>query len=320
MTRVLVTWATGFVGHVLCDVLAQSGHSVRAALRCDRPALAGVAEQVVVGDITASTDWGAALSGIEAVIHVAARAHVLRGSPDSNLYFETNAHGTQCLAKAAAQAGICRFVYLSSIKVNGEETAQRKYSSSDPPDPKDAYGASKWLGEKYLMEVAAGTGMEAAIVRSPLVYGPGVRANFLRLMRWIDQEWPLPLGAIDNSRSLVCIWNLCDLLVHLLQRPAATGRTWMVSDGEDLSTPDLIRRIGRAMQRRVRLPRVPAGVLKWCGTVLGQKAEIMRLCGSLAVDIAPTRHELKWSPPMTVDEGLVRTVDWYLSKGRLRGT
>ena len=173
---------------------------------------------------------------------------------------------------------------------------------------------SKWLGEKAVIDIGAASGMQALIVRSPLVYGPNVRANFLRLMRWVDKEWPLPLGAIDNSRSLVSIWNLCDFLLHVSDHVAAPGRTWMVSDGEELSTPELIRRIGSAMDRRVRLLPVPASVLKLIGGLAGRKAEVARLCGSLVVDISRTRSELGWSPPVTVTDAIGRTVEWYLSR------
>jgi UDP-glucose 4-epimerase len=316
----LVTGATGFVGHVLCDVLAQSGYLVRAALHSDRPVSACLAETVVTGDIAATTNWGAALSGVDSVIHVAARAHVLNDTrTDSHLYLETNAHGTRRLAEAAARSGVRRFIFLSTIKVNGEGIARRAYTFSDEPHPRDAYGTSKWLGEKSVLEVAARTGMEAAIVRSPLVYGPGVHANFLRLMQWIDGQRPLPLGSIDNRRSLVNVWNLCDLLLDLLKNPSAPGCTWMVSDGEDLSTPELIRRIARAMDRRVRLLPVPACLLQLCGGLMGRRKEIRRLCGSLVIDIAQTRNRLGWTPPVAVNEALARTVAWYLSEGRSRG-
>lgn len=317
MTRVLVTGATGFVGKTLCGVLARSGYIVRAALRNDRALPTGVSEIAVVGDIGASTDWRAALQGLEVVIHVAARAHVLHdSSANSNLYIETNGHGTERLADASVQAGVRRFMFLSSIKVNGEETIGHAYTADDEPRPRDAYGSSKWHAEQRLTEVAKRTGMEVVIVRPPLVYGPGVRANFLRLLHWADKQWPLPLGAIENSRSLVSIWNLCDLLVRLLEHPRAPGRTWMVSDGEDLSTPELVRRIARAMNRRVRLVPVPVGVLNLLAGLTGRKDEIARLCSSLAVNIDQTRRELEWTPPMKVDEAIARTVSWYLSEGR----
>ena len=315
MKRVLVTGATGFVGSVLCDALARSGYTVRAALRDAARKPAGAAEQVVIGDLGMNNPWQAALAGVDAVIHTAARAHVL-GDPDENadLYMQANAAATGNLAVQSAQAGIRRFIFLSSIKVNGEGTSARAIRSTDYPRPAEAYGRSKWQGEKNAL-AAAGTAMGVAIVRSPLVYGSGVKANFLRMLRWVDKEWPLPLGAVDNRRSLVSVWNLCDLMLRLLGDSVPAGRIWLVSDGEDLSTPQLIRRLAAAMDRRARLLPVPVSVLKTLGGWLGYRAQIDRLCGSLVVDIAQTRNELNWSPPVSVDEGLRRTVDWYLSMG-----
>ncbi len=305
------------VGSTLCDMLAQSGYLVRAALRADRLLPSSISEKVVVGDSTATTDWRDALRGVDCVVHAAARVHVLHDSPESSaLYLETNAHGTYRLAAEAASAEVRRIVFLSSIKVNGEGATGHSYKSSDPACPQDAYGVSKLLGEQRLMEVARMTGLEAVLVRPPLVYGPRVKANFLRLMRWIDNERPLPLGSIQNSRSLVSVWNLCDFLIEALQNPAAPGRVWMVSDGEDLSTPDLIRRIATAIDRRARLLPVPVQLLQMCGALVGRRAELARLCGSLTVDITQTRDDLRWSPPVTVDESLTRTVRWYLSESR----
>ena len=314
-----MTGATGFLGSVLCDVLSTNGYTVRAALRHDRPT--PVCERAVVGDFGPTTEWANALEGVECVIHAAARAHVLNDSPlNASLYDQTNAQGTRRLAEAAAQAGVRRMVYVSSIKVNGEQTFDRAFHEADAAHPQDAYGRSKWLGEQHLLEVAAGSNLQAVIVRPPLVYGPGVRANFLRLLQWVDRERPLPLGAVQNKRSLVSIWNLCSLLVHVLEHPAAVGRVWMVSDGEDLSTPDLIRQIGRAMNRRVRLPPIPLGLLQVFAALLGKRSEVTRLCGSLVVDATPTREELAWSPPLNVSEGLARTVSWYMRERRFHET
>jgi nucleoside-diphosphate-sugar epimerase len=311
MTRVLVTGATGFVGTALCELLAQAGCIVRAALRSDRPVPSCIAEKVVTGDIAARADLAAALDRVDAVIHAAARTHVLHDSPvNTELYMQINARGTQHLAEAAAQAGVRRFVYLSSIKVNGEES-NRGYRPDDGPCPRNAYGMSKWLGERHLQEVAARTGIEAAIVRSPLVYGAGVGANFLRLMHWVDRGWPLPFRSIHNRRSLVSVWNLGDLLVRVLMRPAASGRVWFVSDGDDLSTVDLIQRLGTAMGRPVRLLPVPVGALRAAAAVTGKAAVIERLCGSLFVDITQTQRDLDWTPPLSVAAGLARTVGWY---------
>jgi UDP-glucose 4-epimerase len=317
MTRVLVTGATGFIGSVLCEALARSNFLVRGALRTDRAVPAAIAEKVIVGDINSTTDWTQALQGVDLVIHAAARSHTLHAARDSsNLYFETNERGTQRLASESAQTQVTRFVYLSSIKANGEETGARAYTPFDDPQPQDDYGLSKWHAEQHVAAVAGHTGMETVIVRPPLVYGPGVRANFLRLLQWVDRGWPLPLGAVRNKRSLVNVWNLCDFLLLALKHPSAPGGTWMVSDGEDLSTPDLIRRIGAAMARRVRLVPVPVGLLQLSAGLVGRRAELARLCGSLSVDITQTRAELGWSPRATVDEALARTVAWYRGEGR----
>jgi nucleoside-diphosphate-sugar epimerase len=269
-------------------------------------------DTIAVGDIASRADWSRALEGVDCVVHTAARAHVgtdFRSSSD--LYIATNARATLELSDAAARAGVRRFIYLSSIKVNGEETGGRPYAATDEPCPHDVYAKSKWLGEQHVQEVAARTAMDAAIVRSPLVYGPNVRANFLRLLRWVDHERPLPFGAVRNSRSLVSVWNLTSLLLHLLDVPLESCRVWMVSDGEDLSTPELIRRLGTAMNRRVRLIAVPTVALRVAGILTGQQGAIARLCGSLTVDTSPTHDELGWAPPITVDEGLARTAEWY---------
>ena len=218
-----------------------------------------------------------------------------------------------------AEAGVRRLVFLSSVKVNGEATAERPYSGLDAPQPQDAYGVSKYEAERFALQAGERSGMEVTIVRAPLMYGPGVRANFLRLMHWVDRERPLPLGAVENRRSLLGLWNLCDLIRVLLTHPAAPGQVWMVSDGEDVSTPELIRRMARTMNRRARLIPVPPGLLRMMGSLLGRRAEVARLCGSLTVDMSSTRDRLGWSPPVSLDEGLERTVRWYRSEGGVHG-
>jgi UDP-glucose 4-epimerase len=322
LKRVLLTGASGFVGRPLAAILAQAGYEVRAATRTAGVVIPGVTRHVCIGEICAATDWKEALSGVDCVIHAAARAHRLSDtSSNAHAYMQTNAEGTSRLAKEALQCGVQRFVFLSTVKVNGEETGSRACTSVDEPHPQDVYGKSKWLAEQSLNEIArlsaiGEAGMDVAILRLPLVYGPGVRANFYRLMHWVDKQWPLPLGAVHNRRSLVSIWNLCDLVVRLLQIPSSAAGTWMISDGRDLSTPELIRGIATAMHRRARLVNVPVGVLRAVGTVTGHSAEVGRLCGSLAVDISQTRAALGWSPPMSIDEALSRTVAWYLAEGR----
>jgi nucleoside-diphosphate-sugar epimerase len=315
--RVLVTGATGFIGRFLCRALLESGHEVRAALRSQTALAETGCERVVVGDINSRTDWNAALQNVNAVIHAAARVHIARDTSGAHAYDETNGHATLQLASCAARAGVRRLIFLSSVKVKGEETRGRPYGGDDVPHPCDDYGRSKLLGEQFIRDVCASTALESVIVRPPLVYGPGVKANFLRLLRLVDREWPLPLGAVNNSRSLVSVWNLVDVLTHVVTNPVAVGRTWMVRDPEDLSTPDLISRIAAIMGRRVRLLPVPVAALRLIGRLSGRE-EIGRLCGSLTVDIEPTRSLLGWSAPWTVDESLARTVQWYLSEGRSR--
>jgi nucleoside-diphosphate-sugar epimerase len=314
MGAVLLTGATGFVGRNLCDLLAGSGASLRLAVR---QRVAGAVDAVAVGDISGQTDWGAALAGVDTVVHLAARAHRLN-DPLEEPYLEVNARGTQQLARAAAQAGVGRFVYLSSIKVNGEGCA-RPYSATDAPDPQDAYGRSKWQGEQHLWEVCAATHMQGVVVRAPLVYGPQVKGNFLRLLRWARAGVPLPFGSIDNRRSLVSVWNLCDLLQLTLTHPAAPGRTWLVSDGEDVSTQELLRRIAQALGRRLWLPPIPLRALALLARLAGKQAELARLCGSLTVDVEPTRQELGWRAPVPLTQGIERTVNWFTAHGGAGG-
>jgi UDP-glucose 4-epimerase len=317
MPRVLITGASGFVGRALCPLLAEVGYQLRAAVRTEGRVAAYIGETSVVGDISGLTEWHSALANVDLVVHAAARVHVPRDSRQNRaLYSAVNASGTRALAQAAARAGVRRFVYLSSIKVYGDATAHRSFQASDPPDPRDDYGKSKLQGESDLLQAAAGTGMEAAIVRPPLVYGPEVRANFLRLMRWVDSRWPLPFGAIRNERSLVNVWNLCDLIATLLATQRSAAGVWLVSDDEDLSTPDLVRRLGRAMQRPVRLLAVPVPLLQACAAFAGRSAEATSLCESLTVKIAATRTGVDWSPPVSMDEALVRTVSWYRTQYR----
>jgi nucleoside-diphosphate-sugar epimerase len=318
VTRVLVTGAAGFVGRTLCEMLSGAGYRIRAALRGDRGEPIDGCERAVVGDIGEATDWSTALAGVDSVIHLAARTHVLGDAPGNfDLYFKVNDRGTRKLVEACAQAGVRRFVYLSSIKVNGEQTVVRPFVPEDQPAPADAYARSKWCGEQAVAAAGARGSMEVAIVRSPLVYGAGVRANFLRLMERIDRQSILPLGALDNRRSLVSVWNLCDLLGAVLRTPQAAGKTWLVSDGEDLSTPELIRHIARAMNRRARLVSISPVLLRMLGMVVGRSDEISRLCSSLVVDITRTRAELGWSPPVPLDVALSRTAAWYFDKQAL---
>jgi nucleoside-diphosphate-sugar epimerase len=312
LTRVLVTGASGFVGSVLCELLARSGYVVRATGRAVRPVSGAAAEHVLVGDLGGDPRWQEALAGVDVVVHLAARAHILDDPPaNAPLYTKANALGTSNLAQQAAAAGVRQFVFLSSVKVNGEATTLRAFSSQDEPQPRDAYGASKWQGEQFATAIGQQSGMRVAIIRSPLIYGSGVKANFFRLMRWVDEEKPLPFAAVENRRSLVSVWNLCDLILRVVAGPTPAVGTWMVSDGRDLSTPELVRLLAAAMGRRARLFSIPVGMLRLLAAATAQRARVARLCGSLVVDISSTHAELGWSPPLSVEEGLARTARCY---------
>ncbi len=265
---------------------------------------------VAVGDIHEATEWSAALNGCSTVVHLAARVHVMneRSSDPLREFRRTNVDGTLHLARQAARSGVRRFVFVSSIKVNGEATsAGHPFTAADAPAAGDAYGISKMEAEQGLPTIARDTGMEVVIVRPPLVYGPGVKANFASLMRAVQRGIPLPLGSVSNNRrSLVALDNLVDLLITCIHHPAAAGQTFLVSDGEDLSTTALIRRIGQAIGTPARLLPVPPALLELGAAVVGKRDMAQRLLGNLQVDITHTRTTLGWAPPISVDEGLRR--------------
>ena len=306
---VALTGATGFVGRALAARLVEQGEMVRGAVR--GPATPDMPfEPVQVGTVDGHSDWQEALAGVDCVVHLAARTHVLGERGGGNLadYRPLNVEGTRRLAESAARAGVRRLVFVSSIKVNGERTVGRPFMVGDSPAPKDAYGISKWEAEQELADVAGLTGLEAVVLRPPLVYGPGVKANFARLMRGVQRGIPLPLRSVDNRRSLLALDNLVDLLVCCVEHPLAAGQTFLVSDGEDLSTPELVRRLAQAMGRPARLFPMPPQVLRMAGQLTGKLAEVDRLLSSLQVDIQHTCETLDWAPPVSVGEGLRRAV------------
>jgi nucleoside-diphosphate-sugar epimerase len=311
---ILITGVTGFVGGALVKRLMAGGAcgGVVASLRRLDASLPDGVKLVQVGDLLPTTDWSMALQQVDAVVHCAARVHVMQDSANNPLeaYRHVNVQGTLNLAQQAAQAGARRFVFVSSIKVNGEATLPGKpFRADDEPAPLDPYGLSKMEAEQGLREFSAQTGMEVVIVRPPLVYGPGVKANFASMMRWLAKGVPLPLGAIHNTRSMVALDNLVDCLVTCLKHPAAAGQTFLVSDGEDVSTSQLLRRTAHAMGKPARLLPVPAVFLQWGASLLGKGDVAQRLCGSLQVDISKTRQLLGWSPPLTLDQGLKKAVE-----------
>ena len=314
MSRVLVTGSNGFVGRALCQQLAARGVSfVPATRREDR----AVPAAQVVGELAGDTDWSAALTGVDVVVHLASRVHVMRDNAVDPLaeFRRVNTQGTLNLARQAAAAGVSRFVFVSTVKVNGEGGPQ-SYTEDDRPAPQDAYARSKWEAECGLREIAADTAMAVVIVRPPLVYGPGVRANFLSMMRWINRGIPLPLGAIHNQRSLVALDNLVDFLTTCITHPAAANQTFLVSDDEDLSTTQLLVRMAAALGRHARLLSVPGWMLKAAASLLGKGEFAQRLCGSLRVDIAKAKALLGWSPPLSVDEGLRRVAAEFLANSQ----
>jgi len=310
--KVLVTGASGFVGNAACARLVTQGMSVIGTVRCPpaRP-LPGVNYRMV-GDLDANTDWRDVLTGVDVIIHCAARVHVMREMVADPLgaFRVTNVAGTQQLARRAVAAKVKRFIFLSSVKVNGEGGAVA-YREIDLPAPEDAYGISKYEAELGLRKLAAETSIDVVMVRPPLVYGPGVKGNFRSLMRALVRGIPLPLGAIHNRRSLVALDNVVDLIATCIIHPAAANETFLVSDGEDLSTTELIRRLARVMGHPARLVPVPAKVLMAASMLLGKQEVTRRLCGTLQVNITKVREVLGWVPPVSVDEGLRRTAAHY---------
>lgn len=275
----------------------------------------GFADDVAIAPLSSETDWTSALRNVEQVVHLAARVHVMNDKNSDPLaeFRRVNVEGTANLARQAAATGVRRFIFLSSIKVNGEFTELgRPFSADDVPAPEDPYGVSKHEAEQLLRQIATETGMEVVIIRPPLVYGPGVKANFESMMRWLARGVPLPLAAVTNNRrSMVALDNLVDLIVTCLNHPAAANQTLLVSDGEDLSTANLLRRMGAALGRPARLFYVPTALLKLGATVVSKPDIYQRLCGSLQLDIAKIRQLLDWTPPLSVDEGLRRAADGF---------
>ncbi|KTC98525.1 putative NAD dependent epimerase/dehydratase family protein [Legionella geestiana] len=307
---ILITGANGFVGEACLRRLLASGVPLRAALRSERPVPDGV-ESVTVGDIGPDTDWKKALAGCEAVIHTAARVHVMREQAADPLaaFRRVNVEGTLNLARQAADAGVSRFIFLSSIKVNGESTLSgHPFRAEHAPNPLDPYGQSKWEAEQGLFAIARETGMEAVIIRPPLVYGPRVKGNFRSMLNAVQKGIPLPLGGLENRRSLVFVDNLADLIRQCLTHPRAANAVFLVSDGEDVSTSTLLMSCASAMKRRARLFHVPQALLFFMARLLGREDALSRLCGSLQVDIESTCSRLNWTPPVPFEEALKITM------------
>jgi nucleoside-diphosphate-sugar epimerase len=326
--RILITGANGFVGRHLCRHLIRQGKSITACVRpsSNISSLDGLRnlEFLRISELTPkASSWlalGRQLAEVDAIVHLAARVHVMRDTSVDPLaaFREANVTSTECLARAAAESGVRRFIYVSSIKVNGEATDGSSYTADDRPGYVDPYGQSKWEAEQKLEEIATAKGMEWVVVRPPLVYGPDVRGNFLALLKCLLRGYPLPLGAVENRRSVVSAYNLADLLERTLYHPNASGQRFLVKDEEDISTAELVRRMAKALQRRPRLIPVPPGLLLASGKLLRKEDMIQRLCSSLVVNTTKTADLLDWRARVPLDWGLGRTCDWFQT-AMLRG-
>jgi nucleoside-diphosphate-sugar epimerase len=315
MRTVLVTGANGFVGRHLCLFLSgRRDVKVIAGLRGALPAeLEGRVEARRIGDLAAPPALGEALRGIDAVVHLAARVHVMHDLAEDPLaqYRRVNTEAALSLARAAARHGVTRFAFLSTVKVNGERTTVKPFSDEDSAAPADPYAVSKWEAEQGLGEIASATGLEVVILRPPLVYGPCVKGNFLRLLRLVRSGAPLPLAGVANSRSMIYVGNLASAIERAVCVEPAVRGTFLVSDGADLSTPQLVRMIAAAMGRPARLFAVPSALIRALGRALGKGDEMMRMIESLRVDCSGIKHKLQWAAPFTVEQGLKETTEWF---------
>jgi nucleoside-diphosphate-sugar epimerase len=306
LNHFLITGASGFIGSRLCLHLASKGKKIRCVSRAsDLP------WETVCANLNGETDWSEALQGVECIVHLAARVHVMGVKSNDSLdeYRAVNVFGTTNLAKQAADAGVKRFVYVSTIKVNGEETKQGSvFTADDVPSPSDYYGITKWEAEKELIAMSKKTNMEVVIIRPPLVYGPGAKGNFATLLKWLSKGVPLPLDGIDNKRSFIALDNLISLITLCIEHPDAKNKTFLAADGEDLSTTLLLQKLGSAVGKTARLFYIQKGNLELMGKLFGKQKAVQKLVGSLQVDISKTRDILGWVPPLSVDEGLRRCV------------
>lgn len=307
---ILVTGSNGFVGSALCATLRAQGSAVRGAVRHGESM-----GTVAVGQLDRATDWRTALIGCDTVVHLAARVHMMRDQARNPLeqYREVNLHASVNLARQASHSGVKRFVFVSSIKVNGEATGAVPFRADDVPAPSDPYGQSKYEAEQALFALGRETGLEVVVVRPPLVYGPGVKANFLNLIKLVAKGIPLPFGAVRNQRSMVALENLVDLIQVCTVHPGAPGRVFLVSDGADLTPGELTTMIATAMGKRQVLLPLPPGLMRAVAAMVGKSALSDRLLNSLRVDIAPTRAALEWSPVVTPQAAIERTVEAFLA-------
>jgi nucleoside-diphosphate-sugar epimerase len=314
MKKILVTGANGFIGQNIYKDLIKLNYFITGSVRnLDAALINGGIKYIPVGNIDAETKWYNILEGVNCIIHCAGKTHLINTKDELDIYRSVNREGTKNLAEQAVKAGVKRLIFLSSLKVNGEPTfGSFIIKHNDISQPEDAYGVSKWEAEQALLEISKQTGLEVVIIRPPLVYGEGVKGNFLRLLDLVYKQISLPFAKINNLRSFVALDNLIDLIICCIEHPKAAGKTFLVSDGEDLSTPDLIRKLSKLMNKSPRLFSVPKSIIQFMGRLVGKSSEVKRLVGSLRIDNSYTREILGWSPALSLDESLEKTVRWYL--------
>jgi len=313
----LITGITGFVGKALAEhLINNSNYNIIATTRRKIPLHKNI-KQIVVGDLNTNIDWSNILTKVDHIIHLAGRAHIMQDTAKNplNEFRKTNTESTLKLAKQAAKSGIKRFIFLSSIKVNGESTKPNKpFKHNHPSNPSDPYAQSKHEAEQELKKIANTSKMEIVIIRPPLIYGPQVKANFKKMIQWVQKGIPLPLGAINNKRSFVSLDNLTDLITLCLQHPKAANQTFLVSDNHDLSTTELLQRIAQALGKNTPLIPIPSNIITRVASLLGKKDLAQRLCGSLQVDIQHTKQTLNWHPPIKLNNALKKTVKHWKKK------
>ncbi|MGB9712307.1 MAG: NAD-dependent epimerase/dehydratase family protein [Dissulfurimicrobium sp.] len=318
MIHVLITGANGFIGQNLCKSLSGLNIFARGAVRRIGPHIEGINELLVVGEIGPDTEWSCALDGIDIVIHLAGKTHVIQGGKDQKKEFYTiNTYGTERLCKMAAHAGVKQFIYLSTAKVHGEISLDRPFSEKDIPAPSDDYAMSKWQAEQVVNATAAGSNMKAVILRPPMVYGPKMKGNLLRLLRLIDAGIPLPFSSINNKRSLLNVANLIDILLSLIRYPIQESATFLVSDGIDLSVGEIIRLLAKALGKKPRLIPCPVNIIKVVACLLGKRDDAERIVNPLMIDSSLIQKHLKWMPPHSIWSGFKDVANWYKTQKNL---